>query len=51
MFEEKHSGSYDWHMAVGLNQWYHFGVGAKPILVYFSGAWDAPYIVLLNIAL
>ena len=21
-----------WHMAVGQNQWYHFGVGAPPIL-------------------
>ena len=27
-------------MAVGQNQWYHFGVGASPILVYFSGDWD-----------
>ena len=27
-------------MAVGQNQWYHFGVGAPPILVYFSGDWD-----------
>ena len=25
------------HMAVGENQWYHFGVGAPPILVYFGG--------------
>ena len=25
---------------VGQNQWYHFGVGAPPILVYFSGDWD-----------
>ena len=25
------------HMAVGQNQWYHFGVGAPPIVVYFSG--------------
>ena len=25
------------HMAVGQNQWYHFGAGAPPILVYFSG--------------
>ena len=24
-------------LAVGQNQWYHFGVGAPPILVYFSG--------------
>ena len=22
------------------NQWYHFGIGAPPILVYFSGDWD-----------
>ena len=28
------------HMAVGQNQWHHFGVGAPPILVYFSGDWD-----------
>ena len=27
-------------MAVGQKQWYHFGVGAPPILVYFSGDWD-----------
>ena len=27
-------------MAVGQNQWHHFGVGAPPILVYFSGDWD-----------
>ena len=27
----------DFHMAVG---WHHFGVGAAPILVYFSGDWD-----------
>ena len=27
-------------MAVGQNQWYHFGAGAPPILVYFSGDWD-----------
>ena len=27
-------------MAVGQNQWYHFGVGAPPILVYFSVDWD-----------
>ena len=25
------------HLAVGQNQWYHFGVGAPPSLVYFSG--------------
>ena len=28
-------------MAAGQNQWCHFGVGAPPILVYFSGDWDA----------
>ena len=27
------------HVAVGQNQWYHFGVGAPPVLVYFSGDW------------
>ena len=27
-------------MAVGQNQWYHFGVGAPPILVYFGVDWD-----------
>ena len=27
-------------MAVGQNQWYHFGVGAPPISVDFSGDWD-----------
>ena len=26
--------------AVGKNHWYHFGVGAPPILVYFSWDWD-----------
>ena len=30
----------DSHLAVGQNQWYHFGVGAPPILVYFTGDWD-----------
>ena len=29
-----------YYMAVGQNQWHHFGVGAPPILVYFSGDWD-----------
>ena len=28
------------YMAVSQNQWYHFGVGAPPVLVYFSGDWD-----------
>ena len=27
-------------LAVGQNQWYHFGIGALPILVYSSGDWD-----------
>ena len=27
-------------MAVGQNQWYLFGVGAPPILVYFNGDRD-----------
>ena len=26
-------------MGVGQNQWYHFGVGGPPILVYFIGDW------------
>ena len=25
---------------MGQNQWYHFGVCAPPILVFFSGDWD-----------
>ena len=28
------------YVAVGQNQWYHFGVGAPPIEVYFGGDWD-----------
>ena len=28
------------HWPVGQNQWYHFGAGAPPILVYFGGDWD-----------
>ena len=27
-------------VAVGQNQWYHFGVSARPILVYFTRDWD-----------
>ena len=27
-------------MTVAQNQWYYFGVGVKPILVYFNGDWD-----------
>ena len=30
-------------MAVGQNQWYHFGVGAQPILVYFNWDWDVDW--------
>ena len=33
----------DMDLAVGRNQWYHFGVGAPPILVYFSGGWDVDW--------
>ena len=28
------------NMAVGQHQWYHFGVGAPPNLVFFIGDWD-----------
>ena len=28
------------YMGVGQHQWYRVGVGAPPILVYFSGDWD-----------
>ena len=28
------------YVAVGQNQWYHFGVGAPLILVNFGGDWD-----------
>ena len=28
------------HVGVCQNQWYHFGVGAPPMFVYFSGHWD-----------
>ena len=37
-----HSSKMDlgFHVAVGQNQWYHFGVGAPPVLVYFSEDWD-----------
>ena len=30
-------------MAVGQNQWYHFGVGAPPVLDYFTGHWDVDW--------
>ena len=32
------------YMAVGKNQLYDFGVGAPPILVYFSGDWDVHWV-------
>ena len=28
------------HLAVGQNQWYHFGVGTTHFRTYFSGDWD-----------
>ena len=28
------------HVAVVPNRWYHFGLGAPPLLIYFSGDWD-----------
>ena len=28
------------HMAGGQHQWYHFVVGAPPLLVYVNGDWD-----------
>ena len=28
------------YMAMVQNQWYFFGIGAPPILVYFSWDWD-----------
>ena len=28
------------HLALDQNQWYHFGVGAPPIVVYFRGDWN-----------
>ena len=27
-------------LATVQNQWYHFGIGAPPILVNFTGDWD-----------
>ena len=27
-------------MAMVQHQWYHFGIGAPPIVVYLSGDWD-----------
>ena len=37
---ERSASAWQTNLAVGQNQWYHFGVGAPPILVYFSGDWD-----------
>ena len=33
-------GSSALQLAMVQNQWNHFGTGAPPILVYFSGDWD-----------
>ena len=33
---------------MGQNQWYHFGVGEPPILVYFSGDWDVHWVILTH---
>ena len=30
----------DAHMVMVQSQWYHFGIGAPPIMVWFSGDWD-----------
>ena len=40
LFERSDQWMLNWYMAVGQNQWYHFGVGPPPILVYFNGDWD-----------
>ena len=40
--------SAQWAMAKGQHQWYHFGVGAPPILVYFSGDWDVHWYGILT---
>ena len=36
----QHSAFLILYTAAGQNQWYYFGVGAPPILVYSSGDWD-----------
>ena len=33
------------NMAVGQNQWYDFGIGAPPMLVYFSGDWGTIWLL------
>ena len=32
------------YMAMAQDQWYNFGIGAPPILVYFSGDWDVHWV-------
>ena len=39
MHEKQGNNKHMMHMAAGQNQWYHSGVGAPPILVYFSRDW------------
>ena len=39
-FAEGARGARSSEMAMVQNQWYHVGIGAPPILVYFSGDWD-----------
>ena len=39
-FSQEAKGDAPQDVAVGPNQWCHFGVGAQPTLVYFSGSWD-----------
>ena len=33
-------GNQSEHVAVVQTQWYHCGVGAPPMVVFFSGDWD-----------
>ena len=48
MFLGSHLGSFIGNVAVGQNQWYHFGVGAPPSFVYFRGDWDVHYETLTH---
>ena len=40
LLRDQDVATFSTHSAVGQNPWYHFGVGAPPILVYFSGDLD-----------
>ena len=40
-FSQGSSAFHIHNMAMVQNQWYHFGIGAPPIIVNFSGDWDA----------